>query len=148
MNHKLAAQMLEYIAATSELNDRLLKEAHDARSRQKQAADKEKAVLDTLVKSGAVRAEQISDARGMLKSHSQCLDLLSTAVQKMAEFRGAAEKAASAREMSLGAADSSKASVSSRQAAASSLTSPYVGRRTSEKKASDYALAAVLNSPR
>jgi hypothetical protein len=63
----------------------------------------------------------------------------------MQSYKTASEKAAS----DLGHAVSDKeAGVKSVSQVRDSLNDPYVGRRTSEKKASDLAILAVLNAPR
>jgi len=145
MNTKLAAQAIEYIAASSALTDRLMGELKSYRSGQKQAADKQSAVLDLMVTTGCVAPHQKQAAVEMLSNHSQSLDLLVNAINKMQSYKQASEKAAS----DLGQAVSEKeAGVRAQPQVRDSLNDPYVGRRTSEKKASDLAILAVLDAPR
>lgn len=145
MNTKLAAQAIEYIAASSALTDRLMGELKSYRSGQKQAADKRSAVLDLMVTTGCVAPHQKQAAVEMLSNHSQSLDLLVNAINKMQSYKQASEKAAS----DLGQAVSEKeAGVRAQPQVRDSLNDPYVGRRTSEKKASDLAILAVLDAPR
>jgi hypothetical protein len=145
MNTKLAAQMIEFIAASSALNDRLMGEVQTHRSRAKQAADKRQAVLDLMLQTGSVAPHQKQAAVEMLSNQAQTLDLLVNAINKMQAYKSASEKAAS----DLGHAVTEKeAGFKSAPAIRDSLNDPYVGRRTSEKKASDLALLAVLNNPR
>ncbi len=145
MNTKLAAQTIEFIAASSALNDCLMGEVQAHRAREKQAAAKRQAVLDLMLSTGCVAPHQKQAAADMLGSHSQSLDLLVNAIDKMQSYKTASEKAAS----DLGQAVSDKeAGVKSASAVRDSLNDPYVGRRTSEKKASDLAILAVLNAPR
>jgi predicted transcriptional regulator len=145
MNTKLAAQTIEFIAASSALNDRLMGEVQAQRTREKQAAAKRQAVLDLMLSTGCVAPHQKQAAADMLGSHAQSLDLLVNAINKMQSYKTASEKAAS----DLGHAVSDKeAGVKSVSQVRDSLNDPYVGRRTSEKKASDLAILAVLNAPR
>lgn len=142
MNTKLAAQTIEFIAASSALNDRLMGEVQAHRAREKQAAAKRSAVLELLLSTGSVAPHQKQAAAEMLANQAQTLDLLVNAVNKMQIYKSASEKAAA----DLGQAVTDHTTV---KAASSrdSLNDPYVGRLTSEKKASDLALLAVLNAP-
>jgi hypothetical protein len=145
MNTKLAAQTIEFIAASSALNDRLMGEVQAHRAREKQAAAKRQAVLDLMLQTGSVAPHQKQAAAEMLANPAQTLDLLVNAINKMQSYKAASEKAAS----DLGQAVSEKeAGVKSTSQVRDSLNDPYVGRRTSEKKASDHAILAVLNAPR
>ena len=97
-----------------------------------------------MIATGCVAPHQKQAAAGMLSNHGQSLDLLVNAVNKMQSYKQASEKAAS----DLGQAVTEKeAGVSAPTSLSDSLSSPYVGRRTSEKKASDLAILAVLDSP-
>lgn len=145
MNTKLAAQTVEFIAASSALNDRLMSEVKSYREREKQAAAKRESVLDLMVETGCVAPHQKQAAAEMLANHGQSLDLLVNAINKMTSYKQASEKAAS----DLGQPVSEKeAGVKSQPKSFDSLNDPYVGRRTSEKKASDMAILAVLDAPR
>lgn len=145
MNTKLAAQTIEFIAASSALNDRLMGEVQAHRAREKQAAAKRQAVLELMLQTGSVAPHQKQAAADMLNNPAQTLDLLVNAINKMQAYKAASEKAAS----DLGQAVSEKeAGVKSASQVRDSLNDPYVGRRTSEKKASDVAILAVLNAPR
>jgi SHS2 domain-containing protein len=145
MNTKLAAQTIEFIAASSALNDRLMGEVQAHRNREKQAAHKRQAVLDLMLQTGSVAPHQKQAAAEMLNNPAQTLDLLVNAINKMSAYKAASEKAAS----DLGQAVTEKeAGFKSGTQVRDSLNDPYVGRRTSEKKASDVAILAVLNAPR
>jgi DNA repair protein RadC len=145
MNTKLAAQAIEYIAASSALNDRLMGEVQAHRAREKQAAAKQQAVLDLMLSTGSVAPHQKQAAAEMLNNHAQSLDLLVNAITKMQAYKAASEKAAS----DLGQAVTEKeAGIKTASQVRDSLSDPYVGRRTSEKKASDLAILAVLNGTR
>ncbi len=143
MDTKLAAQTVEFIAASSALNDRLMSEVTSSRSSGKQAADKRDAVLQRMVDTGCVSPHQKQAAAEMLGDHSQSLDLLVNAINKMQSYKQASEKSAA----DLGQAVSEKeAGFKAQHQPADSLSDPYVGRRTSEKKASDYAILAALDA--
>lgn len=145
MNTKLAAQMVEFIAASSALNDRLMGEVKNHRASEKKAADKRGTILDLMVETGCVAPHQKQAAAEMLADHGQSLDLLVNAINKMQGYKQASEKSAS----DLGHAVSDKEAGAQPQSRVSdSLNDPYVGRRTSEKKASDLAILAVLDAPR
>lgn len=144
MNTKLAAQTIEFIAASSALNDRLMGEVQSHRAREKQAAAKRQAVLDLMVNTGCIAPHQKQAAADMLGNHGQSLDLLVNAINKMQSYKAASEKTAS----DLGQAVTEKEAGYKAAPVRDSLNDPYVGRRTSEKKASDVAILAVLNAPR
>jgi len=145
MNTKLASQTVEFIAASSALNDRLMGQVQSYRGNEKQAADKRNAVLDRMIETGCVAPHQKQAAAEMLGSHSQSLDLLINAVNKMQSYKQASEKSAA----DLGHAVSDQESGIKPQARVfDSINDPYVGRRTSEKKASDFAILSVLDAPR
>ena len=98
-----------------------------------------------MVETGCVAAHQKQAAVEMLANHGQSLDLLVNAINKMQAYKQASEKAAA----DLGQAVSEKeAGVQAQPQVRDSLNDPYVGRRTSEKKASDLAILAVLDAPR
>jgi len=145
MNTKLAAQTVEFIAASSALNDRLMGQVQSYREKEKQAAAKRDAVLKLMVETGCVAPHQKQAAAEMLGSHGQSLDLLVNAINKMHSYKQASEKSAA----DLGQAVTEKeAGFKPQSQVRDSLNDPYVGRRTSEKKASDMAILAVLNAPR
>lgn len=121
-----------------------MSEVQANRSREKAAAAKRQAVLDLMLQTGCVAPHQKQAASDMLGNLAQTLDLLSNSINKMQAYKSASEKTAS----ELGQAVSEKEAGFKTAKAMSSLTDPYVGRRTSEKKASDLALLAVLNAPR
>jgi DNA repair protein RadC len=115
------------------------------REKEKQAAAKRDAVLDLMIETGSVAPHQKQAAAEMLANHGQSLDLLVNAINKMASYKQASEKAAS----DLGQAVTEKeAGIKTQPQVRDSLNDPYVGRRTSEKKASDMAILAVLDAPR
>jgi len=144
MNTKIAAQTVEFIAASSALNDRLMGEVQSYREREKQAASKLSSVLDLMVETGCVAPHQKQAAAEMLGNHGQSLDLLVNAVKKMQGYKQASEKAAA--DLGTGVTEK-EAGFKTTPQVHDSLNDPYVGRRGSEKKASDIAILKVLDAP-
>lgn len=144
MNTKIASKTVEFIAASSALNDRLMGEVQSHREQEKKAADKLNAVLDLMLETGCVAPHQKQAAAEMLSDHSQSLDLLVNAVKKMHGYKQASEKAAA--DLGQGVTEK-EAGVVAQPTAHDSLNDPYVGRRGSEKKASDIAILKVLDAP-
>jgi len=144
MNTKLAARTIEFIAASSVLNDRLMGDVQKYREREKKAADKRSDVLKLMLEAGCVAPHQKQAAAEMLSDHSQSLDLLVNAVNKMHSYKQASEKAAA--DLGQGVTEK-EAGFNTQPQVRDSLNDPYVGRRSSEKKASDIALLQVLNAP-
>lgn len=147
---KVAAGMLEFIAASSALNARLMQEVNQHRTHKKAAEEKRAAVCDTLISMGAVPVTQKEAAMKVLANHSSSLDMLTNAVTRMHGYKQAAEKVITSKTAGdLGRPVDQRESGFDTPShdANSSLTSPFVGRRTSEKKASDVALSAVLLPP-
>jgi predicted transcriptional regulator len=144
VNTKLAATVIEFTAVSSVLNDRLMKQAQARYAQDKQAAEKLPAVLAVLERTGCITQQQKQAAVQMLSNHSLSLDLLVKAAENSYQFKTAAEKIGT----DLGRAVSDKeAGVKSANKIRTSLNDPYVGRRTSEKKASDDAILAVMDAP-
>lgn len=111
------------------------------RAQQKRAADLRGPVLEHLIATGMVAPGMRKEAESMLGSHAETLQLLKAAVDKLvAHQKQDGVKAAS--DLGTGVPDAGTAAP-----AFDSLTDPHVGRRTSEKKASDLALASILDAP-
>lgn len=140
MNTKIASMMIQYIAASSVLADRLVGDTQRYRAQEKSAASKQQTVLDLMLQHGCAGKHEKQAAASMLADHGQTLDLLVNAITKMAEYRGQAEKVAS----ELGQPVNDPAV---KTASYDSLNDPYVGRHSSKKKASDIAILSVLQAP-
>lgn len=117
------------------------------RAMQKRASDAAPAILELLLKSGAVRAEQRDAAAAMLGSHAETLALLKSAVERLEKLE--TEKAAAAvppppvkQAGDLGRSVPGTAPAGSGY---DSLNDNYLGRRTSQPKASDLAMLRVLD---
>jgi hypothetical protein len=140
MNTKIASLMVQYIAASSALTDRLLGDTQRYRTQEKAAADKQSAVLDLMLRRGCAGEHEKAAASSMLANHGQTLDLLVNAIEKMAQYRAQSEKVAS----DLGQPVNDP---TVKAAGYDSLNDPYVGRHTSRLKESDRALLRVLQAP-
>jgi len=144
VNTKTAAMLVEYIASASTLTERLLKQAHIQYEHNKQAASRRSAVLARLEQTGCIAPHQKQAAAAMLDNHAHSLDLLSNAIDKVQQLKTAVEKTGT----DLGQAVSDReAGIKPANKGRNSLNDPYVGRRTSEKKASDIAIWAVMDAP-
>lgn len=137
MNQVLVQKIAKHVAVTSALAKRAADELSVFRAQQEKAAGLRSEVLKLMVELGNVPEGQKQAAEAMLASHAETLGLLKTACEKMAHFKTALEKKAG----DLG--EGVDASLDSKPAY-DSLNDPYVGRRTSEKKASDAAILKVL----
>lgn len=144
MRSKIARLAIEYIAASSALQDRLLAENQRHREAEKAAAAKCDAVLQVMLQTGAAESHQKTAALRMLASHEATLDLLVNATKKMAGYKAAAEAQQSAE---LGRAVTEKEAGVKAASAYDSTKDPYVGRPSSHMRSSDLALRAVLNPP-
>jgi len=148
MNPQQATTALNYVAVTSALTKRALDEVQVHRTSQEKAASLRPTVLQQLIDAGCVGQHQKEAAEAMLGSHAETLQLLKSAATKIAEQQKQISKTAS----DLGRGIDHKEAGLGKSAAAegsyNSLTDGYVGRKTSEKKASDEAILRVLSDPR
>ena len=141
MNAKLANLFVKSIQINSVLQKRALEELHNNRVGTSAASEKTAALVEHMVEKGGVAEHQKQSAADLLASHSGTMDLLWNSVEKLAEAHRGLEKAG--RDMGQ-AIDPAQSGVSVAPSY-SSLEDPYVGRRTSEKKASDAAIWAVVD---
>ena len=143
MKPKLAEMLVKSI----QINSLLQKRALDSYSRYHASAlvanSQVASLADHMVDKGCVAAHQKEAASGMLQSHTGTMELLRNSVEKLSDAHARLEKSASDLGRGVDEGQSGVSSVSSY----SSLEDPYVGRRTSEKKASDDAIWAVVNNP-
>ncbi len=143
-NPNLLDDVLKYVEITSFGMKRAMDEIDVHRGMQKKAADLQPPLLDKLLAMGLVAGHQKEAAQAMLGSHADTLQLFSNLAEKYAALR--TEKSAAAHNLG-GGVDAKQAGVTSPEPDGSSMTSPWVGRHTGEKKASDLAILAVLDSP-
>lgn len=142
--HNLLDDLLKYVEISSFGMKRALDEIDVHRAQQKKASDLQTPLLDKLLAMGLVAGHQKEAAAAMLGSHPDTLNLFNSLVEKYAALR--TEKAA---KDGLGSGvDPKTAGVTPTTPEHDSTTSPWVGRHTGEKKASDLAIMAVLDNPR
>ena len=141
LNPALVVKFAELSSATIK---RALDETNVHRAAQKQAADLRPATLEFMVTNGLIDADQKTAADAMLASHASTLNLLKTAGEKIVELK----KELAAKTAELGApAEKQAGDEGAAPGSYNSLDDPFVGRRTSEKKASDQAILKVLEAP-
>lgn len=138
------AKVLQYVQLTGALSKRAMDKVAQLEAQQKQASAAAPAVLQAMLSANLVPAKQKQAAEAALGSHAQTLGLLNTAVAKLAKVA-----AARANTTTLGRGEDATSPDGGAVKSASagerdSLSSPFVGRRTTEKKASDRALLAGL----
>lgn len=146
MKSNLTPSVLRFVQVSSAFGKRALDGLNAYRTAEKAAAAKAPALVEKMANSGAIKPEEKSAAAAMLASHEQTLALLNNAVDKIAELTSKQAKAGKQASAALGGAVSDKeAGVDASTADGSwSLKDPYVGQRSSVKKASDHALLAGL----
>lgn len=140
MKPNFAKKILGHVAVSSELTKRALDELQVHRSAQTKAAALRSDLLKRLVETGCVGEHQKQAAEAMLGSHAETMGLLKAAVDKLAVFQAQLQKQAG----DLGQGVDPKDAGSTKTASYDSLNDPFVGRKTSQRKASDDAIAKVL----
>jgi hypothetical protein len=142
MKPKLAEMLVKSIQINSILQKRALDSHSSYRSAAQEAKSKVASLAEHMVDKGCVAGHQKEAASDMLQSHAGTMELLWNSVEKLSDAHTRLEKSAS--DLGRGE-DDNQAGFSNVQY--NSLEDPYVGRRTSEKKASDAAIWAVVNNP-
>jgi len=140
---KLANAMLQYVAATSALNDRLLAERRTMLAEKQAAAAQQGPTLQLMLQHKAVDGNEKKATAEWLGSHEKTLELLGRAVTALGATRTQVEKMAAVSATSLGQPEKTAQA----RPTANSLTSPFVGAPTSQRRASDDVLRGILNSP-
>ena len=140
MNANIIPKMLQYVQVSSVLGKRALDELAKKQAAEKRAADQIPALTDILVQAGVINADQKQAAAQMLGDHASTQALLKTAVSCITKLKTASTKTAG--DIGQGVSDPTKQGAA--RADDWSLTSPFCGQRTSEKKASDLALERGL----
>ena len=143
MKPKLAEMLVKSIQINSLLQKRALDSYSSYHTAAQEANSQVASLADHMVDKGCVAAHQKEAASGMLQSHTGTMELLRNSVDKLSDAHARLEKSASDLGRGVDEGQSGVSNVSSY----SSLEDPYVGRRTSEKKASDEAIWAVVNNP-
>lgn len=144
MNQAITANALRFVGIASALTQQTMGELQVHRAGQEKAASLRDPVLEKLLAAGCVAGHQKEAAEAMLGSHATTLNLLSNAADVIIKLRGQNEKMAG----DLGHGVDEKTSGipgNATQARYDSVNDGYVGKKTSEKKASDLAILAILN---
>ena len=144
MNQNLATAALNYVAVSSALTKRAIDELNVHRAAQQKAAALQPTLLQEMLQTGHLAEHQKQAGEAMLASHPETLQLLKLAIAKNVEQRELLKKYAS----ELGRGEDENTTVVEKTAGDyDSLNDPYVGRRTSQRKASDVAILRVLDTP-
>jgi hypothetical protein len=148
MNANLANAALNYVAVSSALTKKALDELQVHRTSQQKAAAMRSELLDHMLKAGTVneRTKQAADA--MLGSHPETLGLLKSAVDLIAKLKTQLQKQALDTGTGVDPKEAGVAGVEKSAGDYDSLTDPFVGRKTSQVKASDRAIMRVMENPR
>lgn len=154
MNQQFLDTNLKFIEVGSALVKKAMDEIEVHRTSQKRAADLRGPLLDFLVQNGFIAEHQKQAAEAMLASHAESLQLLKAMGEKFAEYKkqtsikeaAALGKGESEKRAGLGGSGTTTP-VPNGNGQYDSLSDPFVGRKTSEKKASDLALMKVLDPP-
>lgn len=154
MNQQFLDTVLKFVEVGSATVKKAMDENEVHRVSQKRAADLRGALLDHMVASGVIADHQKQAAEAMLASHAESLQLLKAATDKIVDLR---KQLATKQAGDIGQGQSEKKAglsglgvstpVPNGNGQYDSLSDPFVGRKTSEKKASDLALMKVLESP-
>jgi len=139
--HQVAVNSLRFVELGSFVVKRACDELIVHRGLQKKASDLAPEVLEIMIKTGAVREEQRQAAAAMLGSHAETLQLTKWAVEELYKARTTNKVAG---DLGTPVDDPEKRG----QGDYDSLTDPFIGRQTSQKKASDHAILKVLDNPR
>lgn len=147
MNAALATKAINYVAVSSALTKRALDELSVHRTAQQKAASLRSDVLQLMLQVGAVGEHQKQAAEAMLGSHAETMGLLKLAVEKIGLLQSKLQKAAGDLGEGVEADEAGGLTAGKQAGDYDSLSDPYVGRKTSRRKASDEAILAVLNPP-
>ena len=141
MNPQLSNKVLNYVAVSSALTKKALDELQVHRAAQQKAASVRPELLARMLQVGAIAEHQKQAGEAMLASHPETLSLLKLAVDKIEKLQGQVQK--SAADLGQGVEDNAGVKTAGDY---DSMNDPFVGRRTSQRKASDVAILRVLNS--
>lgn len=136
----LKSKVLDFVQLTSVFAKKALDEVQQSRSEHNKAVEKVAEVVELMQETKTIQPKQAKEAQDLLRSHTGTMDLLKNAVERIDELSKQVTKQAS----ELGRPEDDP---SSKENTFDSLNSPWVGRRTSEKKASDRAFERILEEP-
>lgn len=137
-NPAITNKMLRFIEISSALGKEAMDKIAELEGQQKQASAVQPGLVEHLIETKVIDAGQKQAAENALRDHNQTQVLLKNAASKIQELR---EKSASAAVTQMGQGEGPEKAAHDPN---SSLTDPFVGRRTTEKKASDLALLKGL----
>jgi hypothetical protein len=144
---RLVQKTLSFVKVASLTAKRAIDEVNVHRQAQEKAAALRPDLLKYMMASGLVREDQKQAAEAMLGSHAETLNLLKLATDKINEMKTTQTHKPGASGLGSGQ-DEKHSGLGQRDPAEyDSLKDPVVGRRTSFRKASDDALARVLDNP-
>jgi hypothetical protein len=147
----LLDNVVQYVEASSMTAKRAIDEVEVHRQSQKRAADLRPPLLDFLVTSGLVRADQKEAAEAMLGSHAETMQLLKAACDRLVAMRnekkagvepgqavepGQSQPGGERTPLALGGTE--------KQGSYNSFDDPVVGRKTNLVKESDRAFLALI----
>ena len=140
MNPELAQKTLRFVQAANVLAKRSLDERNQlVEDRHKAGATQEQLISD-MIGAETIGDHQVDKAAEMLGTHAGTTTLLKAAVAKIAEMsKGQKQAGDLGQGVDPAVVDSGEGE--------SRINPNYVGQRTSEKKASDRAILAVLDAP-
>ena len=138
-NPNTMAKVLRFVQVSSALTKRALDEVAQKRTNDKQASALVPDLLKRMQSAGTIAEHQTKSAEQLLNTHQGTLQLLKNAVDKIAELSKAAEQHKEAGDLGHGTDDKVGEDGGDADPNAS-LSSPFVGQRSSVKKASDVAL--------
>jgi len=133
-NQNLNGKMLRFVELASSMGKQSMDTIAQYEAREKAASEAIPGLIEHLISTKVIEPGQKQAAENALKDHGQTQALLKNAATKIQETR---EKAASAQVTGLGQPEGQTKQAHDPN---DSLTDPFVGRRSSEKSASDIAL--------
>lgn len=145
-NQQFLDNTITFVELSSAFTKRAADELGVHRQAQTKAASLRPSLLQHMLDNKVVTEAQKEAADAMLGSHAETMNLLKAAVDKITELnKQLAEKTAS----NLGGPEKKAGAGGNAEDGGTydSLTDPFVGRKTGEKKASDRCLEAVLQNP-
>lgn len=133
-------KVLEFVAASSTMGKRAMDKIAEYEGKEKTAASAAPALVEHLIATKVIGAGQKTKAASALSDHAQTMDLLKNAADKIATLRAEIDGRAS---INLGKGEGTEKAAEQHNPQ-DSLTSPFVGRLGTEKRASDVAMLSRL----
>jgi hypothetical protein len=144
IDSSLATQVLRFVQVAGAFSKKANEQLSIKQAAEKRAAALVPSLVQLMQQNNLIAENQKSAAEQMLGDHEQSLVLLKNAIDKLATLKQASA-VKSARD--LGQPDGSLSDAGNASDPQRSLSSPFVGARTSEKKASDVAFMKGLGLP-